>query len=216
MIFYRPRTLFLMAAGFMLVTACKKDPIQYTFEGTVTESVNGNALNDVLVKISQRVYNGSVASAFFNNAGSKTTSSDGKYEITFDREKVFEFKVDMTKSGYFDMEQIIGSADVSTEENKVVNYEMEPKSWLTLHLQNVGGMTSDEFAMIHYNFRTGCAGCTSNTFFYYNGIVDTTFTIMSTGGVYATYSYKNPGATIYQQDSVYMIPFDTAFVEIQY
>ena len=66
MIFYRTLKLSPLVAGLLLVTGCKKDPIQYTFEGTVTESVNQAALNDVYVAISQRIYNGTVASAFFN------------------------------------------------------------------------------------------------------------------------------------------------------
>src|SRR5687768_185881 len=105
MIFYRIFKLLPVVAALLLVTSCKKDPIQYTFSGTVTESVNHATLGDVYVAISQRIYDGTVASSFFNAAGNASTASDGTYEISFDREKVFEFKVEMSKPGYFDVEQ---------------------------------------------------------------------------------------------------------------
>lgn len=196
--------------------SCKKDPIQYTFAGTVSESVNGTALTSVNVDISQRVYEGNVASSFFNSAGLATSGNDGYWEMTFDREKVFEFKVSMTKSGYFDSEQIISSGDVAVDETKIINETLEPKSWIKFHLVNMSGMSTDLFTMIHYNFRTGCTGCTTNEYFYYEGNIDSTFTVLTTGGIYTRYSYKNPGAALYLQDSVYTTPFDTVEVNINY
>jgi hypothetical protein len=198
------------------LNSCKKEPIQYTFGGTVTESVNGSVVSGANVTVSQRVYEGNVASSFFNSAGLATSGSDGKWEMTFDREKVFEFKVAITKSGYFDSEQIISSGDVAVDETKIINETLEPKSWIKFHIVNMSGMTTDLFTMIHYNFKTGCSGCTTNDYYYYEGIVDSTFSILTTGGVYTKYSYKNPGAAIYIQDSVYTTPFDTVAVNINY
>jgi hypothetical protein len=207
--------LSIVAFSCSLIS-CKKDPIQYTFAGTVNESVNGTALTTVNVDISQRVYEGNVASSFFNSAGLATSGSDGYWEMTFDREKVFEFKVSMTKSGYFDSEQIISSGDVAVDETKIINETLEPKSWIKFHLVNLSGMSTDLFTMIHYNFKTGCNGCTTNDYFYYEGNVDSTFNVLTTGGIYTRYSYKNPGAAIYFQDSVYTTPFDTVEVNINY
>lgn len=206
----------LLLISCLILQACKKEPIQYIFKGVVTESASGGALSGADVSVTQRTYNGSVASSYFVAGGEAVSSSSGSYEISFDREKVFEFKVEMLKSGYFDYEEIIGSAYVSTENPNVVDHEMEPKSWITFHLKNIGGMDTDEFSMIHYNFRTGCMGCTTNTFFTYTGQVDSTFTILTTGGVYTKYAYKNPGFSVYNQDSVYTTPFDTVFVNINY
>jgi hypothetical protein len=207
--------VYFIAFSCSLIS-CKKDPIQYTFAGTVMESVDGNPLMSVNVGVSQRVYEGNVASSFFNSAGLATSGSDGSWEMTFDREKVFEFKVSMTKSGYFDSEQIISSGDVAVDETKIINETLEPKSWIKFHLVNMSGMSTDLFTMIHYNFRTGCTGCTTNDYYYYEGSVDTTFSILTTGGVYTKYSYKNPGAATYIQDSVYTTPFDTVAVNINY
>lgn len=214
--FFRTSLFFVGMIALTVLPGCKKKTIQYTFQGHVTESVNQTALSGVNVEVSQRVYNGTVASAYFNTAGSATTASDGNYTIVFDRDKVFEFKIEMQKAGYFDFAEVIGSADVSTDEPKVTNHAMEPQSWVTFHLTNIGGMTTDEFTMVRYNFRTGCDGCTTNDYFFYNGIVDSVFTISSTGGVYARYSYKTPGSSFYQNDSVYMTPFDTVLVNLSY
>jgi hypothetical protein len=205
----------LIALSCALIS-CKKEPIQYTFSGTVKESVNGSSLAGVNVNVSQRVYEGNVASSFFNSAGLATSASDGSWEMSFDREKVFEFKISIIKSGYFDSEQIISSSEVAVDETKIINETLEPKSWIKFHLVNMSGMSTDLFTMIHYNFKTGCSGCTTNDYYYYEGIVDSTFNIVTTGGVYTKYSYKNPGAAIYFQDSVYTTPFDTVEVNINY
>ncbi|MBK7129371.1 MAG: hypothetical protein IPM74_07335 [Crocinitomicaceae bacterium] len=210
--------LFTLLFSLLILsaTSCKKDPIQYTFSGTVTESANGNALSNVAVEVLQRTYNGSVASAYFNSAASTTTASDGTWEVSFDREKVFEFKIEIVEDGYFELSEIISSSDVSTDETEVVNYALEPKSWLSFHLKNFGGLPTDEFTMIYYNFREGCDGCSTNDYHYFIGEVDTTFQILTTGGVYAKYAYKNPGGVVYITDSVYMPPLDTVGVTINY
>jgi len=199
-----------------LIFSCKKDPIQYTFQGTVQESVNTANLSGVKVTISQRVYDGNVASSFFNSVGSLITDANGYYELSFKREKVVEFKIELLKTGYFEFEEIINSSEVSTAEPNIFNYSLEPKSWIRFNLMNLGGFTTDEFTMIHYNFKEDCEGCTTNEYYYYNGIVDSTFTYTSTGGEYVRYSYKIPGGTVYVQDSVYTTLFDTVVVNLNY
>jgi hypothetical protein len=209
----RTALLVLLVA---VVSSCKKEPIQYVFEGTVTESVSNSALGGVDVTVSQRVYDGNVASSFFNTAGSSTTASAGTYHINFDREKVVEFKIELTKDGYFEQEEIIVSGDIVPEDPNIYDYTMEPKSWIRFNLMNFGGLTTDDFTMIHFNFREACDGCTTNGYFHYYGQVDSTFTFTTTGGVYTRYSYLNPGATMYNHDSVYTTPFDTVDVNINY
>jgi hypothetical protein len=196
--------------------SCKKETIQYVFEGAVTESVNNAALGGVDVTVSQRVYDGNVASSFFNAAGSSTTTADGAYHVNFDREKVVEFKIELSKDGYFDQEEIIVSGEVVPEDPNIYNYTMEPMAWIRFNLVNFGGLTSDDFTMIRYNFREGCSGCTTNGYFHYYGQVDSTFTFTTTGGIYTRYSYLNPGASLYNNDSIYTTPFDTVDVNINY
>ena len=199
-----------------LMTSCKKDPIQYTFQGTIKESVNLANLSGVSVDISQKTYDGNVASVFFNSVGSLTTDANGFYEISFDREKVVEFKIDLFLNGYFDVEEIINSSETTTENPNVFNFTLEPKSWIRFNLTNIDGAIADEFTMIHYNFREECAGCTTNDYYYYYGIVDSTFTYTTTGGQYTRYSYKTPGGAVYIQDSVYTTLFDTVVVNLNY
>jgi len=207
---------FILSALPFLFFSCEKDPIQYTFQGSITESVNMTSLSGVNVDISQKTYQNNVASAFFINAGSATTDANGYYEISFNREKVVEIKIDLVKSGYFDEEIILASSQLTTEVPNITDKTMEPKSWVTFHIKNLGGLTTDEFTVVHYNFREGCAGCTTNEYFYYSGIVDSTFTYTTTGGKYANYSYKTPTGSTYIQDSVYTTLFDTAFVDLNY
>lgn len=199
-----------------LVVSCKKKTIQYTFQGVVKESVDLTSLSGVSVDIAQKTYEGNVASVFFNSVGTLNTDASGYYELSFDREKVVEFKIELTKDGYFDMEDIISSSETTTADPNVFNYILEPKAWVRFNLTNIGGLVSDEFTMIHYNFREDCAGCTTNDYYYYYGIVDSTFTYTTTGGEYMRYSYKTPTGSIYIQDSIYTTLFDTVVVDLNY
>lgn len=204
--------LFLLS----LLFSCKKGPILYTFQGTLQESVNATNLSGVDVKIAQKTYDGNVSSAFFNSVGSLITDANGYYELSFEREKVVEFKIELLKNGYFALVDIINSSEVTTAEPNIFNYTLEPKSWIRFNLMNLGGLTSDEFTMIHYNFREDCDGCTTNEYYYYYGSVDSTFTYTSTGGEFVRYSYKTPGSSVYIQDSVYTTLFDTVDVNLNY
>lgn len=209
------RYLILILVVIFFIS-CKKEPIQYTFGGTVTESPNHNALSNVLVKVEQRVYNGNVAASIFSSGGQSSTDALGNFEISFEREKVVEFKISFSKAGYFTEDYLINSGDVKTDETKIMNAELDPESYIKFHLNNLSGMTTDIFTMIHYNFKTDCDGCSTNDFHYYEGIVDTTFIIKTNGNIYTKYSYKNPGGAVFIQDSVFTIPFDTVDVNINY
>ena len=208
--------IFSLFCATLLISSCKKDTITYTFEGYVFSNLNSASLSEVTVNIGQKTFDGTVASATFANDGNSSTNSSGYYEITFAREKVVEFKVDFSKNNYFDVSIEISSSEVSTEEPKIVDQTMDAKAWVNFKLKNIGGMTTDEFVLVKYNFREGCQNCATNGYSYFDGIVDSNFTNITTAGVFTKYSYKAPGSSVYIQDSVFATPFDTSFVTINY
>lgn len=213
---YQTIIFSVSCCAILILSSCKKDPIQYTFEGKISESVDNIGLQGANVQISQRVYDGNVASSLFSTAALATTGSDGTYKVSFNREKVVEFKFKISKTGYFTEEFLMSSSEVSTENSNVVNETLDAESWIKFDLTNFSGFPEDVFTMIYFNFREGCSGCTTNDYHYFNGTIDTIFTIKTTAGVYTRYNYKNPGAATYISDSVYTVPFDTVNVVINY
>lgn len=206
-------TIVLIVCGFF---SCKKDSIQYTFEGLVIQNHNGVALNNVAISIYQKVFNSSVSNGNFALAGTTTTDASGNYNMSFDREKVTEFKINFMKNGFFSHDIILSSADVSTENNNKVDHTMDAKSWVQFDITNVlPSGSSDELQMIFYTYRKGCEQCIESDFHYLEGIIDSTLIYQNTGGEYLKFTYIVVGGQN-TTDSVYMTPFDTAFYSINY
>lgn len=207
----------LSLAMLVALIACKKDPIQYTFEGTVTENFGGSGLSGVTINIYQKPFNNAVTSNTWDLAGSAITDGSGFYSITFDRVKVTEFQVEFTKTGFFDQQTNIGSGDVSSENTNVVDAELDGRSWLRFDVQNVfPSDPSDDFTMIFYTYRTGCTECIEQDYNYYTGELDTVFKYQNTAGEYLKFTYIDVSGGQATTDSVYMTPFDTVFYNINY
>src|SRR5690606_12218161 len=164
---------------FMVLSmmSCKKDPIQYTIEGTVLDQSTQNSISGAKVTVFQKPFNNAVTTNSFIEVGTTQTNSAGFYSVTFDREKVTEFKVEIEKEGYFDIILNIGSADVTSDHNNVFNANMDGISWAKFTIQNTfPSAISDNLTLIFYSYRTGCNGCISADYNYFEGIIDTTIT----------------------------------------
>ncbi|MEO9533102.1 MAG: hypothetical protein ABJG68_09205 [Crocinitomicaceae bacterium] len=210
------RKLIYLSAILLVLTACKKDPIQYTFDGKITESVGGNGLSGVSVSIYQIPFSSSVTSNNYVLAGSTTTDSEGNYSITFDREKVTEFKINLDYDGYYKRDINLNSGEISSENNNTTNYEMDPKSWIKFNINNeFPADQNDELNILLLNYREGCQDCATSDYYAYEGIVDTSVVFGSTGAQYFNFTYIYVGNTSWS-DSVYMTPFDTVNYAINY
>ena len=207
---------FIIVSLAVVLIGCKKDPIQYKFSGTITDNVSANYIEGVDVIIKQLEVNNSVTTTVFTSAGSDITDSQGHYEMTFERKKVSEFKMTITKDGFFKKEISISAGDVSSENENVLNYELDAKSVINFDIENTGlSDPGDEFLIILYNYRLGCEGCASVDYNYFNGIVDTNFQVSTTAGGYFKFTYSQIGVNSYT-DSVYLPPFDTVNYAIDY
>jgi hypothetical protein len=208
---------FLLVLMILTLWACNNDPIQYSFQGTVTDNTNNASMTDVAVTIYQKPFNNSVTSNSYEFAGSGTTDASGNYQIMFERKKVTEFKVTFTKSGYFPQEIILGSADVTSGSPNIVSTGLDAESWVKFNVQNVApSNTTDNFTMIFFTYRTGCANCIENDYNYLDGIVDSVLTYQNTAGQYLKFTYVDVTGGQSTTDSLYMTPFDTVAYSILY
>ena len=199
------------------IVACKKDPIQYSFEGNVTSSVDQLGLEDVEVKAFQLPFQNSVATSNFELMAETLTDINGDYSLIFEREKATEFKLEFSRAGFFFQEVPLSAADVSSEDVNVVNAQMDAKSWVRFNITNLSPANqSDELQLILYEYRKGCEGCATKDYNYFTGVLDTSITYLTTAGSYFKFTYVDVESGFSTTDSLYLTAFDTVNYSINY
>ena len=207
----------LLLACYQLIASCKKDTIQYTFQGLVSESISTQPLEGVDITINQKPFNNSITSAFYQEAASTITNSNGIFDVTFDRVKVTEFLIEIEKEGYFDYETVLNSDDVSSQNINFLSAQLDAKSWIEFDIKNVlPNDISDDFTLIFYNYREDCDECAVTDYNYMPGVIDTTFKIVSTAGQFFNFTYIDVESGNSYHDSIFMTPFDTTYYSIVY
>ncbi len=205
----------LVITSFVPVS-CNKGPIQYTFEGIITESVSKSALDGVEIRLYQKLVNNGVASNSFELATSTTSDGGGNYLMAIDREKVTSFRIEFEKTNYFPLEIEVSSADITTEDPNEFSQELEAISWVTFQLKNNFPSDDDHFKLITQTFREDCEGCAVNAVLDFYGPLDTSFTYATTAGEYVKFIYVNVTAASSTFDSIYTTPFETIVYPIVY
>lgn len=211
-----PLVYFKFSLILLLAFSCKKDPIQYVFEGKITESVDGAGLAGVSIKIDQKLIKNGTTSENFSVATNTSTSTSGDYKVSFNREMVSEFRFKFEKDNYFPIEYISSSSNYTTDGPNAVSESMDPMAWVSFDLLNEFGEDTDHLKLITQTFRENCEGCSENTTYNIYGTIDSTITFPTTGGTYARFVYINVTTGFSQIDSVFAIPFETIVYPIVY
>lgn len=207
---------FIIFTIALLLSACKKEPIQFKFEGKITDRLSGAALEGVKINISQKKFSDGALTSAFQLAGTALTDSNGDFNVSFDREKSTQFLVEAEKANYFPVSYEMGSADVSTEKTNDLTQTMDSKAWIQFNLLNEFGDETDEYKIIRQTFREGCYGCATNSTVSFFGLQDTSFTYLTTGGEYVKFIKVNVINSSSQLDSIYATPFETSVYDIVY
>jgi hypothetical protein len=211
-----PLVCFKFSAILFIAFSCKKDPIQYVFEGKITESFAGGSLPGVSIKINQKLIKNGATSENFTTATSTESSASGEYAVSFNREMISEFQFKFTKENYFPIEFNSSSSNYTTDGSNVINQTMDPMSWISFDLLNEFGEDTDHIKLITQTFRENCEGCTENTTYNIYGTIDSTITFPTTGGTYARFVYINVTTGFSVIDSLYATPFETNVYPIVY
>lgn len=211
-----PLVCFKFSAILFIAFSCKKDPIQYVFEGKITESFAGAALPGVSLKINQKLIKNGTTSENFTTANSTESNASGEYAVSFNREMVSEFQFKFSKENYFPIEFNSSSSNFTTDGSNTVNQTMDPMSWISFDLLNEFGEDTDHLKLITQTFRENCEGCTENITYNIFGTIDSTITFPTTGGTYARFVYINVTTGFSVIDSVYATPFETIVYPIVY
>jgi hypothetical protein len=206
--------LILLVSGSIL--SCKKGEITYDFEGHIIESVGNTPLAGVEVTISQILFSSSVANYNYQPGGSGTSDSNGDWSISFKREKVTDFRIEMKKDGYFDKLIEFTSGDATIEDPNIHDVTIDAEAWVIFDLENLSPMPGDQLSMVLMNFREDCQGCGVNTFYYFHDDLDTNLLFKTTAGKYNRFQLNDVNSATLIDDSILTIPFDTVTYSFSY
>ena len=206
------KNLFFIVSIALFTLACKKDPIEFTVKGTVSDSTFGGGLEGASLTITQIPIGGGTNKV----VGTATLGADGKYAFTFPREKVEKYLVSITKNNYFALEEKINFSEFSPEEDLVKNYATPAKAWVRLRFVNQSPQETDAIKITRQQGKTGCAECCSPAAFFLYGMVDTTMYCINDGNATYSYMYQDFASGQIAIKSVITVPFDTVTLSHSY
>jgi hypothetical protein len=207
------RRIALLALLIFMVFSCKKDAIDFTLKGTISNATFGGGLEGATITLTQIPIGGSTPKVI----GSSILSSDGTYSYTFPRKKVEKYILTVEKTNYFSINQDISFSDFSTETPLERSYSTTAKSWVKLVFTNVAPATiGDGLTFNKQEGKVGCSECCPQETHNLVGIVDTTFYCVNDANTTYSYFYNVVNTTNQGIESITTIPFDTVTITKTY
>ncbi|WP_343786697.1 hypothetical protein [Wandonia haliotis] len=198
---------------FSLFSSCKKDVIEFTIEGTISDSSLGGGLQSGTIKLFKIPAGGGLPDL----VTSVTSDATGKYSITFQRDKSEEYRIVFEKSDYFSEEFTIYFSQLSTNEAYVHNFSVEARSEIKWIIRNVNPQnTADQVTIQKLNGRTDCEDCCPITSYEYTGSVyNDTLSCAVAGNKYVRFYIVNLATEIHL-DSVLCPSFGVAEYVVEF
>lgn len=206
------KNLFFLSLIILLGTACKKDPIDFTLTGTISNSTLGGKLDGATITISQVPISGGTS----KQLGSAVVGSDGKYSFTFLRDKVEKYVVTITKDNYFSIQEDIPFSAFSPEKDLVKDYTTTAKAWVKLHFVNQDPLDTDELTFRKQQGKVGCPECCTTEDHVLIGYVDTTIICPNDGNTTYSFFYTVAGSTNQGIESIVTPAFQTVTITKTY
>jgi len=205
--------ILLFCCLFFVFAGCKKESSgQFSVHGFVTDE----SLNQPLVNATIYVQEKALGKFEYETIASTKTDANGKYSISFSRDKVENYQLVVQKDNYFDSKQVILFQDLDPKTSKEYNLSTTSYSWVRVHLLNVDPVLTDHLLYQKTKGRTGCIDCCENDEKDFIGELDTTFNCLTDGGKpYAFYYEVNNSQMIGTKDTV-TTPLDTVTLELKY
>ncbi len=201
--------------GLMLlgIASCKKDEIDFTLKGTITDATFGGGLEGATITLTEVP----IASGAYKVVGTGVLTADGSYAFVFPREKAEKYILTVTKNNYFTIESDITFSEFSPETPLVKDYSTTAKSWVKLRFINQSPADNDD--VLKFNKMAGKVGCLeccpAEEHFLY-GIVDTSFICVNDANASYSYLYNVLGTSNQGVESIVTVPFDTVTITKTY
>lgn len=214
------RTLGICCLIAIAFVACTKTNNQnLLLSGYVFDHRNGSGVGDVYISLSEQVVESGSLNSDFEVAAEVTSSSNGAYNMLFNRRNALTYRLDLEKQGYFDKRIELNPDDFRPGKPVTQNITMVTEAEFDIQLVNVMPYDSDDeirFRKINADFNCMCC---DNEWVEVQGMdVDTTLSCKLYGDYYLKYQYQihkgELDTTII--DSTYCPAFQTTSITLNY
>ena len=191
----------------VLLLSCKKKELTFQLKGQVTDLSFNKGLDGAIISITEVGAAGTLATSPIVQG---TVASDGSYDLSFKRNTVLKYIIEIKKANYFEIKQDILFDELSTEDPITKNYATTAKSWVKLTFINQApSSASDQLRFIKQEGKVGCSECCTNDYRYVNGTKDSVFYCVNDANTVYSYLYYavNPSGIGSMQAT--SIAFDT-------
>lgn len=207
------RSLFLSSVCVgLFFTSCKKGVQDFTLKGNVVDLTLTIPLEGAAIKLYQTPV-GSTQDQLISTA---SIGADGSYAFKFPRDKMEKYTLVVTKSGYFDINEVVYFSSLTLEEDNVRNLSTAAKSWVKLRFINDIVLPGEELRFIKQMGKKGCAECCSDAEQVLLSVADTSIYCINDGNTYYSYLYWVSGSSNQGLRSVVTNAFDTTELILHY
>lgn len=203
------KLLAILFLGIVLFS-CKKDEINFTLTGKITDSTFGTGLAGATLTLKQLPIGGGTQQLI----GSTVLGTNGTYSFTFPREKVSKYILTVTKDKYFSISKEITFSEFSPEEDLVKNYATTAMAWVKIRIVNSAPASiTDSFKFNKQEGKNDCPECCPQVEHLLTGFVDTTFLCPTDANTPFSIFYQVPNTTIQGIESIQSVAFDTVTIQ---
>ncbi|RUA28027.1 MAG: hypothetical protein DSY76_04755 [Bacteroidetes bacterium] len=134
----------ILFVNIFLFSACKKDVKTYEISGSISDpqlhiNVSGVKVSLKASKVQSGVYNPT-----YTEIQSTTTSSDGSFSFTVEHENVEGYRLDFTKTDYFDNTKDLSTDDVQNGNATNIKMDFIPIAKIKLIVKNTSPQSNDD------------------------------------------------------------------------
>lgn len=212
------RSAFLFVL-IILLSTCKKEDLELHITGNVFDPNQMITIAGASVVLSGKELSGGTFNNNFNTIASTTTNGNGHFEFQFERKTISEYRIRVSKDGYFEKNILITGDAIQANATYNVNIEAIPKAYYKLRLEDTSPIDdTDRISYRNINADLDCSCCNNQTVTMLGTDVDTSYTCIHEGAKWLQYYYeveKNNNINSLR-DSVYLMPFDTTENYIMY
>lgn len=179
---YRIKFIFIF---LIALTSCKKDE-GFTINGRVIDYITGTPIPNAKVKVSAGKLNQFVYNSSYSEIGNATTDASGNFSIQVPSEKVSDYKINITKSGYFDNETKI-TQDLFKDNIYNANFGIIPEAQLRIVFKNISPYDlEDNFKFWYEGAIQNCYDCCNDNVYNFSGPnISDSISCRTTAGIYA-------------------------------
>jgi|OM-RGC.v1.014300920 hypothetical protein len=198
---------------FFLCFSCNKEADNIIeISGLIVDRINNSPINNVDILLEKKDFGGTTFSNSFDELETTTTNNYGEYEFSFQNSNTVEYRITVSKDGFFSDQTVINPDLLSLEQVNVFDFEIYSSSYLILNLINNSPFNNNDEIILNSDLISSVVGsCFTNVLSLSGTAVDTTIECAVYGNQMVTFDYfvTKDNFTNSYSDSVFCSAGDT-------